>query len=144
MSESSIELNAGINIAMSSIRQHFTYSGMLEGFPHFEVNRSYVDRHLELFPPDCDADVPAHLIDPVLIPASEYEMTLTVPYTIEYLPPVTCIACFHSGSDDPDEIYRLRIIWYQSDFGDIEAGIVEQIKQIEWYHHAKRYSIMDF
>jgi hypothetical protein len=132
ISRTKFQLTNGRSVRLTSIDQWGTYSGLLEGVPHREMNARTITRTLNNareryhFEP--------HLIQPIETPIDlGREYPFGEPASI---PAITCVAqfdCFETVADQSKHGSTLPIVWFQSEFAfPIAPEIVESITNLTW------------
>jgi hypothetical protein len=129
-----IEHIEGFSISVREFYQYKIYDGILVGYPR--ETTCYIDHALKtairIFPDQCEK---AHILPAVV----SYGQTRLVrdgvdcfTYDFEVLPPTASMAVLQS-SEASEYVF---LIWFQNQLGQIDAEIIEQIKNIEWHSYA--------
>lgn len=136
-----IQLASGRTIRLRSIKQRQEYAGLLEGLPTREMNKRSIDAVLaEVRRTDgCEP----YLVQP-MEKAIEYLKGERYPFgEPAALPAIGCIGrftCLEPARDSSKDYSSLTVIWFQEDFAfPIEAGVLEQIRMLDWTRYALDY-----
>jgi uncharacterized protein (TIGR02996 family) len=130
-----VQFHGQREVQIESIRQWFTYSGLLEGLPTDRMNREMTDRLLQE-----ERDKGAWLGEPYLVPPVARPIDYRdLPYPFgnpEALPSVTCVARLGSSSparDKNKDCSALTVIWFQDTFAfPIDPQVLEHFCGVDW------------
>lgn len=136
-----LDLLSGRTVALESLRQWRTYSGMLEGMPTKRFNDRFIESAVHKAQADC-----VHGAQPLLLPPrrraylrkpGDMESARTfLRREPEWLPVVTCIAVFSGvfpATERGKDLSFLTVVWYQDQFAlPISPEIVEQLRSLDW------------
>ncbi|MEX3100332.1 MULTISPECIES: hypothetical protein [unclassified Streptomyces] len=135
MSLTRVVLLSGRAIELSDIQLSSTYAGLLEGYPCARVNDMKINSLLRRAERDTPRS-PVHLVEP----AREYRPENSPgPFgPVEILPPVSCVASFHSTPVSPtlDPVLHrstLTVIWFQQT-PQVPSGTDadKRLRALEW------------
>jgi uncharacterized protein (TIGR02996 family) len=131
-----VQFHGRPEVRIRSIRQWFTYGGLLEGLPTDRMNREMTERLLRE-----ERDKGAWLGEPYLVsPVArpiEYHHDRPYPFgTPEEFPAVTCVARLESFSparDKTKDCSSLTAIWFQDTFAfPIDPLVLEHFRGVDW------------
>lgn len=150
-----ITLNSGIVISLQSLKQHLTYSSVLEGIPWGPHHRGHVDDQVRWFREErkkYGEDNPAFIvIEPEVLnlPVSEgvlQSMKMFYGRESVSIAPVACRGRFENPNavrgGDTFEFSILTIFWFQQEFmSPIPEYVEEKIKAIDWEAAAENWEL---
>jgi len=139
-----ISLVDGRIVRIDQLFVYETYSGLIMGKPHAELNKKRMDSSLSYAREKMWSATEPFLIPPVIQKPriTEYDRnTYTIFDDPEYLPCVTCLAQLKSNSPAKDKSMCgswLTVVWYQDTFPfPIDSCVLECIKKLEWNNLAE-------
>jgi hypothetical protein len=132
-----IRLNSGITISLVCLFQYRTYSGLLEGLPTRELNKTLIQQAISYATEKLWMGGTPHLIPPTEtalgIPRHDWFDQDDEPAEI---PGVACLATFQSMSSARDldaDCSSLRVVWFQGNFGPpAEPDVLSKIRALDW------------
>jgi hypothetical protein len=128
-----IRVHNGREVSVDSIRQWFTYGGLLEGLPTDRMNREMIERLLRDERGTGRGD--PYLVPPPVRPIS-YQRDRPYPFgNPETLPSVTCVARLSSSParDQTTDVSVLTVIWFQDDFAfPIDPAVLAHLRDLVW------------
>ena len=150
-----ITLKSGIEINLQSLRQHLTYSSVLQGIPWGPYYSGHVDDQVRWYKEERkkfgEGNPAVIVIEPELldIPVSEGALaSMRAFYGIEpvSIAPVVCRGRFENPNSVRGgghfELSVLTIIWFQQKFmSPMPEYVVERIKEIDWEATAENWEI---
>jgi len=119
---------------LERLQQWRTYTGLLCGYPHREMNERHLDSDKEHAIERMGKDYPLTLLPPT-VTAYDYPPAGQPKFApCEALPPIFSVAIWTSFSTSRDEGCNssAMIAWYQAQWGIPDEGIVSQIKALDW------------
>ncbi|KND31577.1 hypothetical protein [Streptomyces acidiscabies] len=140
MSLTRVVLLSGRAVELSDIRLSSTYGGLLEGYPCARVNDMKINGLLRGAERDTPR-TPVHLVDP---PREYPTDNPKGPFgPMEVLPPVACVASFHSTPVSPalDPVLHrstLTVVWFQQT-PQVPTGTDadKRLRALEWEELAR-------
>jgi len=135
-----IHLSGGRDVQITSIRQWFTYGGLLEGLPTDKMNRQMIDRLLKE-----ERERGWWAGEPYLVPPPVRTIQLpddrSYPFgTPEAFPPITCVARLISvtpARDPKKDTSELTVIWFQDEYAfPIDPQVLEHLRRLDWDNRA--------
>lgn len=132
-------------VKITSLHQWFTYEGLIEGLPHDKMNQRILQNihkkatnltHIENY---C-------LIEPKQTPISlDREYPFGKPMSLPEIICVVGLSCHGTSNPDIGGISELTLICFQDSFSpSFETEILDKIKDLIWFSHAKDISWDDF
>src|SRR5262249_5856432 len=131
----SIKLHGGREIRIISIRQWFTYVGLLDGLPTDRINQEMIERLLRE-----EGERRGWAGEPYLVPPAVRPIKFSDnrPYPFgnpEEFPHVTCVAEFTSSParDTTKHGSALTVIWFQDSYAfPIDPQVLEHLRGLDW------------
>lgn len=130
-----LNLNSGRSVRLDALQQSLTYGGLIEGIPSARVNDLKVETTLQ------NTGENALLIRPVRrnylrTPGDMDDVKAFGGAAAEWLPIVTCVACFshtRPARDLSKDCSVLKVVWFQNEFAmPIDEGVLEQLRSVDW------------
>jgi hypothetical protein len=156
-----ITLNTGRGILLDELYQWHTYRGVLAGLPDRRKNAEHIEEVLESASEHCVLDARPWLIEPRVTPIKlerppgKRLLEITGQTAAEFiaaheraqyerLPYMACVGVFESDLINPSGhnlSSSLTIVWFQDSLAlPIDAGVLEQIRKLDWDALARDWS----
>src|SRR3954471_3113148 len=131
-----VRVRNGRDVSVDSIRQWYTYGGLLEGLPTDRMNRRLIDGLLR---EERERGGEPYLVPPPVRPLPQWA-DRPYPFGIpEALPAVACVARLSSSParDQTMDGSGLTVIWFQEDFAfPIDPAVLAQLRDLDWGERA--------
>jgi hypothetical protein len=129
-----------VTIQLIALKQSLVYAGLLEGVPHEEMNKRFIEGAVR------DAKKEFGEAEPFLIQPKQTPLDIGREYPFgkpAIIPGVLCIAFFLCVFPTPrgqgGDYSAMKIVWFQDQFAmPIDSEILDQIRAVDWLGLATR------